>query len=87
MRERPRLTFPCDYLIKVMVRAEPGIRSHIDAIMERHAGPIDLSTVVERPSRQRRFVGITYVIHAHSSAQIAKLFEALRQCPQVLLVI
>lgn len=82
-----RLEFPCDYPIKVMVRLEPGIRSRIDAIVERHAGPLDLSTVTERPSAQHRFLGLTYVIRAGSAAQIATLFEALKLCPQVMLVL
>ncbi|MGH8142332.1 MAG: YbeD family protein [Steroidobacteraceae bacterium] len=87
MDDAPRLSFPCRYPIKVMVRADPGVRSHIDAIIERHAGPVDLSAVQERPSAQQRFIGITYVIQATSSAQIAQLFEALKLCPQVMLVL
>jgi uncharacterized protein len=82
-----RLSFPCDYPIKVMVRVEPGVRSHVDAIVESHAGPLDLSNVTERSSAQSRFLGITYVIQATSEAQIAALFEALKGCPQVLLVL
>jgi putative lipoic acid-binding regulatory protein len=87
MSDAPRLSFPCSYPIKVMVRAEPGIRAHIDAIIERHAGALDLSAVSERASAQQRFIGITYVIQATSPAQIAQLFEALKQCPQVMLVL
>jgi len=83
----PRLTFPCDYPIKVMARTEPGLRTHLDALVERHAGPIDLSTVIERPSAQQNFVGITYVIRAQSAAQINELFEALKLVPAVLLVL
>jgi hypothetical protein len=82
-----RLEFPCDYPIKVMVRAQPGVRSHVDAIVERHAGPLDLSTVTERPSSQRRFMALTYVIRAQSQEQIAELFEALKHCPEVVLVL
>jgi putative lipoic acid-binding regulatory protein len=81
------LSFPCDYPIKVMVRAEPGVRSRVDAIVERHAGPVDPATVTERPSGQRRFLGITYVIHASGHKQIAELFEALKLCADVLLVL
>jgi len=40
-----RLSFPCDYPIKVMVRVEDGVRSQVDAIVERHAGPLDLGSV------------------------------------------
>jgi putative lipoic acid-binding regulatory protein len=83
----PRLTFPCDYPIKVMVRAEAGVRTQVDAILARHAGALDPATVTERPSAQKNFLGLTYVIHATSQAQIAALFAELKLCPQVMLVI
>jgi putative lipoic acid-binding regulatory protein len=82
-----RVTFPCAYPIKVMVRADPGVRGRVDAIFERHAGPVDSASVSERSSAQNRFMGITYVIHAQSEAQIAALFAALKECPEVLLVL
>lgn len=87
MSESPRLTFPCDYPIKVMVRAEQGVRMHIDAILERHAGPLDLSAVTERPSARQRFLALTYVIRATGEPQIAELFADLKRCPQVLMVL
>jgi uncharacterized protein len=82
-----RVTFPCDYPIKVMVRVDDAIRSQVDAIIERHAGPLDLMAVTERPSAQGNFLGITYVIRATSQDQIAQLFAALKLCPQVMLVL
>jgi uncharacterized protein len=86
-RKPERVSFPCDYPIKVMVRAEPGVRSRVDAIVELHAGPVDLAAVTERSSAQSHFTGITYVIHATGEAQIAALFAALKEVPQVLLVL
>ena len=82
-----RLSFPCDYPVKVMVRAEPGVRSRVDAIVATNAGPLDPSAVTERSSAQDHFIGITYVIRATGEAQIAALFAALKLCPQVLLVL
>jgi putative lipoic acid-binding regulatory protein len=82
-----RLSFPCDYPIKVMVRVADGVRSQIDAIVERHAGPLDVAGVTQRASAQGNFLGITYVIRASSEDQIAQLFAALKQCPQVMLVL
>jgi hypothetical protein len=87
MSDTPQLSFPCDYPIKVMARAEPGVRTHLDAIMQRHAGPIDLSSTSERVSAQNNFLAVTYTIRAQSPEQIAELFNALKQCPQVLLVL
>ena len=83
----PRLSFPCDYPIKVMVRAEDGVRRQVDRIVEQHAGPLGPDAVTERSSAQNRFIGITYVIRATSEGQIATLFGALKLCPQVLLVL
>ena len=82
-----RLSFPCDYPIKVMVRVEQGVRGQVDAIVERHAGPLDPAGVTERPSAQGNFLGITYVIRARGEDQIAQLFAALKLCPQVVLVL
>ncbi len=83
----PRVTFPCSYPIKVMVRADPGVRQEVDRIIEQHAGPLGPGAVSERPSAQNRFLGITYVIEATGESQIAALFGALKECPQVLLVL
>ena len=87
MSEPPRLTFPCDYPIKVMVRAADGVRTHVDAIVLRHAGSIDLGSVTERASAQQRFLSLTYVIRATGEPQIAELFADLKRCPQVLMVL
>jgi putative lipoic acid-binding regulatory protein len=82
-----QLSFPCDYPIKVMVRAEEGVRIQVDAIFQRHTTPFDPSGVVERPSAQKNFIGLTYVIRATSAEQIAQLFADLKLCPQVVLVL
>lgn len=82
-----RLHFPCDYPIKVMVRAAPGVREQVDAIVRRHAGPIGSESVTERNSARNRYLGITYVIRARDEAQIAELFSALKAFPPVLMVL
>jgi putative lipoic acid-binding regulatory protein len=84
---KPLLTFPCDYPIKVMARVVPDLRTQLDAIMATHAGPLESHRISERPSAQQNFIGITYLIHAHSEQQIAALFEDLKQCPAVMLVL
>jgi putative lipoic acid-binding regulatory protein len=81
-----KLEFPCDYPIKVMVRAGPGVRNEIDAIVGQHAD-VDPSNVAERASAQNNFVSLTYVIRATGQPQIAQLFEALKLSPRVMLVL
>jgi hypothetical protein len=87
MDQPPRLQFPCAYPIKVMARAGPELRSRLDAVIARHAGLEALQQVSERPSAQAHYVGVTYVISALSTAQIAAIFDDLKILPDVLLVI
>ncbi|HTP39475.1 MAG TPA: DUF493 domain-containing protein [Steroidobacteraceae bacterium] len=84
---KPLLVFPCDYPIKVMARVVPELRAQLDAIVARHAGPLEAHRISERPSAQQNFIGLTYLIHAHGERQIAALFEELKQCPAVMLIL
>lgn len=70
-----------------MARADAGLRTQLDSIVEKHAGADALRNVSERPSANANFIGVTYLIQARDEAQIAALFEDLKQCRSVLLVI
>jgi putative lipoic acid-binding regulatory protein len=85
--DAPKLEFPCDYPIKVMIRVGPGVRPEVDAVLARHAGPLGQDRVSERPSREGHFAGITYLISARDEAHIAALFADLKSVPGVLMVI
>ena len=86
--ETPKLlNFPCDYPIKVMMRAGAGIRSAADAVIARHAGADVTARASERPSAQGNFIGVTYTIHARDERHIAVLFADLKDIAGVLLVL
>jgi len=87
MDERPRLQFPCEYPIKVVARTVPELRRLLDEVFAQLAGPGSLDRVSERPSAQGNFVSVTYVFEAQSEAQIATIFEALKLCPHVMMVL
>jgi putative lipoic acid-binding regulatory protein len=87
MSELKLLKFPCRYPIKVMVRADPGLRAQLDAIVVRHAGAVAAGDISERPSAREKYLGITYFIEARDEAQIAALFAELKDTPGVLMVL
>ena len=87
MPEANLLTFPCDYPIKVMLRAGEELRERVDAILARHADAAVIDTASERPSAQGNFVGVTYTIRARDAEHIAALFADLKDIPGVLMVL
>ena len=81
------LTFPCAYPIKVMMRAEDGLRARVDEILARHAEAAAVTGATERPSAQGNFRAVTYTIHARDEQHIAALFAELKDIDGVLLVL
>ncbi len=81
------LTFPCDYPIKVMLRAGAGPRAHVDAVMARHAGAAVSAAATARPSAQGNFSAVTYTIRARDPQHIAALFADLKEIDGVLMVL
>jgi len=81
------LTFPCDYPIKVMLRAGDELRVHVDAIMARHSDATVIESATTRPSAQGNYSAVTYTIRARDAPQIAALFADLKDIPGVLLVL
>jgi putative lipoic acid-binding regulatory protein len=82
-----KLEFPCDYPVKVMVRAQDGVRQAVTAVIERHAGPQAAGRCAERLSAEGNFAGLTYTIRASGPEHIAALFLELRSVPGVLVVL
>ena len=82
-----KLEFPCDYPIKVMVRAGAEVRGEVARAIERHAGPEAARRCSERLSAEGRFAGLTYTIRATGPEHIAALFADLRGLPGVMLVL
>ncbi len=67
MTDPELLTFPCDYPIKVMLRAGAELRTHVDAVMARHSGPAVIESATTRPSAQGNFSAVTYTIRARDA--------------------
>ena len=87
MSDAKLLSFPCDYPIKVMLRAGAELRAHVDAVMARHVDATVIALATERPSAQGNFLGVTYTIRARDAEHIAALFADLKDIPGVLMVL
>lgn len=76
--DAPKIEFPCDYPIKVIGDAEKGLREKVIYIMREHAGDVDETLIVERNSREGRFISITVTIVATGKPQLDQIFTDLK---------
>jgi len=84
--EEELLTFPCDFPIKVMGRSEAGFRQRIDEIVQRHFA-VDNSNISEQPSRNGRFVSLTFTVRAVDRAGLDALYQELSADKRVLMAL
>lgn len=81
------LQFPCRFPVKVMGEANPSFEPVVAEIVERHAGRIDSDCLARRPSRNGRYVSLTFEITASSREQLDDLYRELSGCSAVSFVL
>jgi hypothetical protein len=82
-----RIQFPTPYPIKVVVRAQPGLKERIDGIFALHFGPRAPDGVSQRHSAQGHFLSLTYVPRVEAEAQLRALHAELSALEGVMMVI
>ncbi|HEX4880944.1 MAG TPA: DUF493 domain-containing protein [Porticoccaceae bacterium] len=83
----PRIEFPCAYPVTVVINAKSVLREQIFAVFARHAPGFDTASVTERASRNGNYRSLVFTITATGETQLRQLFEGLKECPGVHLVL
>ncbi len=58
------IEYPSDFPIKVMGKTQAGFAQSILAVVKRHAPDFDETTVGMRPSREGKYLSLTFTIRA-----------------------
>lgn len=85
--EPEKITFPCDYPIKVVARASDDLRAQIDAIFTAEFLAFEAHQVTVRQSAQANFVAMTYLMKVERLEQLKSLHEALMKTDGVVMVL
>ena len=85
MNTESLLEFPCDFPIKVMGHHTEEFHSIVVEIVHRHTG--DRSPPGIRPSRDDRFVALSFTIRATSREQLDAIYHELSENELVLFVL
>jgi putative lipoic acid-binding regulatory protein len=70
-----------------MGRASPDFRRLTRDIVERHAGTLSDSQIVERLSKDENFIALTFTIRASSREQLDALYRELTASEDVLIAL
>jgi putative lipoic acid-binding regulatory protein len=81
------LKFPCDFPLKVMGRHNDEFRSVALGIVHKHVDQAAVIDIEERPSKDGKYLSLTYNIKASSKAQMDALYLELTSCEKVLVVL
>ena len=77
------IEYPCDFPIKVMGKTQAGFAQAILALVKRHAPDFDETTVGMRPSREGKYLSLTFTIRATSREQLDAIYTDLSDHPMV----
>jgi putative lipoic acid-binding regulatory protein len=79
--------FPSEFPVKVMGRHDSNLRALTQAIIEKHAGPLQDSSVRTRTSADGNFLAVTYLVVASSREQLDDIYRELTACKSVLMAL
>ena len=86
MADEPVLEFPCAFPIKVMGKNDASFRAAAEAIVARHF-PDLLAETTAQPSRNERFLSLTFVIEATSREALDGLYRELSAAPEIVMAL
>ena len=85
--EPEKITFPCEYPVKVVSHAREGLRERLDEIFSGHFGEFESHRVSVRASAQSNFVAFTYVMMVQHVDQLSAVHTTLKEIDGVVMVL
>lgn len=87
MNDELRITYPCDYPIKVVGDVRANFHEEVYEVVARHDPTMTTDRISQRTSRKGNFISISFMLVAESEEQIENLFVDLKQIESVRLVL
>ena len=83
MEPESLIEYPTVFPIKVMGKTQAGFAQAILEIVKKHAPDFDEATIGMRPSREGKYLSLTFDINATSRFQLDALYQELSDHPMV----
>lgn len=84
---QPKITFPCQYPIKVIGKASDHFDADIIAAINPFLEKPFEGTVQHKNSHEKNFTSVTIPLYIQREEQLQQIFDALKLNPNVLMVL
>lgn len=81
------INFPCDFMIKVMGKANDAFEGKVYEIFHRHFPDVDKKNFSLRYSKDRNYLAISVTVHAENQPQLDSIYSELTQAPDVIMAL
>ena len=81
------MTYPCDFSIKAMGKAEPDFDLLVYELVRRHVPDIHEGAIRSRPSKGGKWVSVTVTIRAQSQDQLDAIYMDLSAHEKVVMAL
>ncbi len=81
------LEFPCDFMLKVMGKANTDFDLFVVEIVRKHCPDLGEGAITLRESKKGNYVAITVNIVAHNKSQLDALYSELSNHERTLMVL
>lgn len=85
--EDTAITFPCDFTLKIMGKADDDFEETVIAIVKKHFPKTTDDLIQKKLSKNNGFLSISATVHPESKAELDALYRELTSHPQVKMVL
>lgn len=82
----PTLLFPCQFPIKVIGKLDSSVEDFALALIKQHCPDFN-GDYERRPSRDGKYIALTFTVQANSKAQMDAIYQALSANPDVIMAL
>jgi putative lipoic acid-binding regulatory protein len=84
---RPALTFPCEFPIKVIGKADLEFQANVLQTVRKHFPQLGEAAAVTHYSKHNQYLSLTVTIQASSQEQLDAIYRELNAQPKVIMVL
>ena len=81
------IEFPCDFIIKVMGKADEKFEEAVFTIILHHFPTFDRNLITKRASKDNNYWALTFTVYVESKPQLDKIYQDLSDCQEVLMAL